>query len=129
MTLLAVLVAFAILLLVVGIVLLVGVAVLFFVLRRSEPADAQEMQPPTDSPRAPFPDAAAAPPPAPPVPAGLAGNMPSNAGGIGYAFNQEEEEVAKTEVFTRGSLNLDWGEDDPEENATEIFRADEYQLE
>lgn len=34
------------------------------------------------------------------------------------------EDDGKTEVFSRGSLNVDWDDEDEEGEATEIFRAD-----
>ncbi len=140
MTLLAVLVAFALLLLFVGVLLLVAVVVLYFVLSRgdAEPAPAQAPVLPAESPRAPFPDASREPA-APPVPPALAhntsgslgGNLGADLAGGGGApspFAPEDEEVAKTEVFTRGSLNLDWDDEEAVEGATEIFRSDDFQL-
>jgi hypothetical protein len=130
LTLLAVLVAFAVLLLFVGVVLLVAVVVLYLVMRRSEGAEGAVAVP--SAPR-PQPPPAKTPPPAPPVPAALAGNqgsagLDSNLAGS-FPVGEEDAEVAKTEVFSRGSLNLDWEDDDVVEGATEIFRSDEFELE
>lgn len=122
--LLFVLIACATLLLLGGCFMLVAVAVLIM-LRRSSPsetgppprADAAHIQArlPTPAP-APARRAPAAPPPPPAVP-----SLGSEA--IGQDFAQVEDEGAKTEVFQRGSLPIDWDDDD-EGEATEIFRAD-----
>lgn len=119
--LLFVLIACAILLLLGGCFMLLAVAV-FLVLRRSPapalpPADAAHIQARLPTP-APAPARQSPPAPrAPPPPPAFANSS------LGQAVGDVEDEGAKTEVFTRGNLPIDW-DDDEEGEATEIFRAD-----
>lgn len=112
---LLVLVLCALMLLFFGVLLLVGVGVLAFALGRGGDEEMTPLPAPVR--------AAKTPPPAPP-PFALGGGAPLDPSPV-IAKRPEEVDGMKTEVFTRGSLSLDWDEEDEEENATEIFRAGE----
>ena len=107
--LVTILILCAVLLVFGGVLLLLAVATLWLLMRGGSTV-------PADAPSAPLgsPPPFRSPPQPPPVPHRLENNM----------AHEEDEEVAKTEVFMRrGSMNLDW-EDDGGEDATELFRAD-----
>lgn len=107
----------AVLLLLGGFLLFAAVGVLAMVWRGgSEPAP----PPPVPQPRAAPVLPPSAPPPvpvSPPAPAAPAAAFEDE-------FVSLQEEDGKTEVFSRGNLNIDWDDDDEEGEATEIFRPD-----
>lgn len=118
-TILTVLVLCAALLLMGGVLLILAVVVLWFALgsgvEEYEEVPALVPSPPVErAPRAP-----AAPGPSPLQP--MAPPPVPERAAVGLDI---EDDGGKTEVFTRGSLNLDWDDEHVEGEATEIFRAD-----
>ena len=54
--------------------------------------------------------------------------VPPGLQGVRMPEPQPEDEGMKTEVFTRGNLDIEWDEVDGEGEATEVFRADLHGL-
>ncbi len=126
--------------------LLLGVGVGMFVLRsrgsRAEPARdappprAATPQPAPRRPPSAPPKASRPPAPAPAAQSAQAPPLASSSGLLGFfddeafvspnastAEPQREHEGAKTELFQRGKMAIDWDDDSDEAEATEIFSA------
>ena len=123
-----------------GVVLLLLGVVVFLMRRRSapppsrtarpEPAPAPPPAPVSASPR---PTPIPSKPPTPSVPPDPSAPPPALGGGLLGFFDDEvttrstpasgEVESAKTELFQRGKMAIDWDDDEDEGEATEIFSA------
>jgi hypothetical protein len=116
--------------------LLLGIGLVMLVMRGRAVAPAPPRAPPSPPQRvqqvvASVPPLASAPPPRP-APAPAHAPLGSNSGLLGF-FDDEpyvspgqaprEVESAKTELFQRGKMAIDWDEEEDEGEATEIFSA------
>lgn len=124
-TILTVLVICALMLLAGGVLLGLAVVALWLFLRLGgsedeveAPVAAAPVRPVAASPAAPGPGPTPLQPMAPPP-----RSAPTKpAAPVG--FDAAEDDGGKTEVFSRGSLGLDWDDEEGGDGATEIFRAD-----